>query len=87
MSGPPFRLYLIAAFVMAALLVWLPFQLGGLHGYQSPALLLTFAWLALLALGFVLYGRRALWLLLASPPALFWVVVLGGAVVCARGCG
>jgi hypothetical protein len=87
MTRPPFWLYLIAAFGMAALSVWLPFYIGGIHGYQSPAFYLTLAWFTLFAGGLALYGRRGLWLLLASPPAFFWMFLLGGAVICARGCG
>ena len=86
MKRPPFALYLIAAFVAAGLVAWLPIYLGDVHGYQTPALLLMLAWFALFALGLALYRRRALWLLLAAPPALFWLFMVGSALVCARGC-
>jgi hypothetical protein len=81
MKPPPFPWFLAAAFVAAGLVLWLPFRIGGVHGYQTPALVATLAWLALLALGLALYRRRALWLLLAAPPALFWVCLLAPAFI------
>jgi hypothetical protein len=87
MKRPFFAWYLIAAFVAAGLVAWLPVQLGGVHGYQTPALWMALAWCAMFALGLRLYRHRALWLLLAAPPALFWLVLVGGALVCPRGCG
>lgn len=88
MSRPSFPLYLGIGVVAAGLVAWLPFQLGGIHGYQTPALILMLAWLGIFALAFTLYGRRAWWLLLASPPALFWLFILGGALICDGGrCG
>ena len=85
---PPFAWFLAAAFVAAALVAWLPFQLGGVHGYQAPALALSLAWFALFALGLARYRRRGLWLLLAAPPALFWLALLGAALACDGGrCG
>lgn len=87
MRPPPFAWFLAAAFVAAGLVLWLPFRIGGVHGYQTPALVAMLAWLALFALGLALYRRRALWLLLAAPPALLWLVLVGVWTVCARGCG
>jgi hypothetical protein len=87
MKRPSFTLYLIAAFVAAALVAWLPVHLGGVHGYQTPALWAALAWLALFALGLYLYRRRALWLLLAAAPALFWLVMVSGALICDGRCG
>jgi|GEM_PF-4396121 len=88
MKRPPFAYYLIAAFLAATLVAWLPFHLGGVHGYQTPALWTALAWFALFALGLRLYGRRALWLLLAAAPALFWLYLVGGALICDGGrCG
>jgi len=87
MPRPPFASFLAFAFVAAALVAWLPFRIGGVHGYQTPALVAMLAWFALFALGLLLYRRRALWLLLAAPPALIWLALIGLWVVCARGCG
>jgi hypothetical protein len=36
-KSPLFRLYLISAFIIGILTAWLPFRLGGIHGYQGPA--------------------------------------------------
>jgi hypothetical protein len=88
MTRPPFAWFLAFAFVAAALVAWLPFRIGGVHGYQTPALVAMLAWFALFALGLLLYRRRALWLLLASPPALFWMALIGAALACDGGrCG
>lgn len=87
MKPPPFPWYLAAAFVAAGLVASLPFRIGGVHGYQTPALILALAWLALFALGVALYRRRALWLLLAAPPALFWLSMAGAALLCDGRCG
>lgn len=87
MQPPPFPWFAAAAVAAAALVAWLPLHLGGLHGYQAYALALSLAWLALFALGLALYGRRALWLLPASPPALFWLVVVSTALICDGRCG
>jgi len=88
MKPPPFRWYLVAGIVAAGLVLWLPFRIGGVHGYQTPALIAMLAWFALFALGLLLYRRRALWLLLAAPPAaLLWLFLVGLWVVCAHGCG
>jgi hypothetical protein len=85
---PPFAWYFATGIAAAVLVPVLPVWIGGVHGYQSPALLLTTAWFALFALGLVLYGRRALWLLIASPPALLWLYVVGMAIICDGGrCG
>jgi len=86
MKPPPFRWFLAAAFVAAGLVIWLPFRIGGVHGYQTPALVATLAWLALFALGLLLYRRRALWLLLAAPAAAFWLVLLAPALSCNGRC-
>jgi hypothetical protein len=86
MKRPLFAYYLTATFIAAALVAWLPVHLGGVHGYQTPALWAALAWLALLALGLYLYRRRALWLLLAAPPAVFWLFIVGGALVCDGRC-
>lgn len=87
MQPPPFPWFAALAAAAAALVAWLPLHLGGLHGYQAPALALALAWLALFALGLALYGRGALWLLLAAPPALLWLFVTGAALVCDGRCG
>jgi hypothetical protein len=88
MKPPPFRWFLAPAFVAAGLVAWLPLRLGGVHGYQTPALTLALAWFALFAPGLLLYRRRALGLLLAAPPALFWLYMVGGALACDGGrCG
>lgn len=87
MQPPPFPWFAVLAVAAAALVAWLPLHLGGLHGYQAPALALAFAWLALLALGLAWYRRRALWLLLAAPPALFWLALIGTALICDGRCG
>lgn len=88
MARPSFRWYLAAAFLASLLTAWLPLRLGGVHGYQEPALALSLAWLAMFAFGFPLYGRRALWLLVTAPPALFWLTLVGAALACDGGrCG
>jgi hypothetical protein len=87
MTRPPLTWFLLGAFVAAGMVAWLPVHVGGVHGYQTLALVMALAWLSLFTLGLGLYGRRGLWLLLASPPALFWLYAVGGALVCARGCG
>jgi membrane associated rhomboid family serine protease len=87
MKPPPFPWFFAAAAVGAVLVAWLPLRIGGVHNYQDPALIAMLAWFAWFALALLLYRRRALWLLLAAPPALFWLVLLGTATVCARGCG
>ena len=84
---PPFTLFLIVSLMAGGAVFWLPFGLGGLHDYQDWALFLSLLWVAWFALGLRLYGRRGWWLLLASPPAFYWLFVTLGAVVCARGCG
>lgn len=86
MKPPPFLWFLAAAVVAAGLVIWLPLRIGGVHGYQTPALVAMLAWFALFALGLAWYRRRALWLLLASPPALFWLYAVGGALVCDGRC-
>jgi hypothetical protein len=63
------------------------FPAGGYPRLSGPSFLLTFAWLGLFVLGLVFYGRRGLWLFLAAPPALLWLVLLGTQLVCRRGCG
>ena len=87
MSRPPFAWFLIGALVAAGLVAWLPIHLRGVHGYQDIALQLSLGWVALVGLGLALYGRRGLWLLLASPPALFWLYLVVGALVCDGVCG
>ncbi len=37
---------------------------------------LTALWLLLLAFALLIYGKRGLWLLLGSPIALFWAIML-----------
>jgi membrane associated rhomboid family serine protease len=88
MKPPPFAWFLAFAFVAAGLVAWLPVRLGGVHGYQTPALALSLAWFGLFALGLRGYGRRALLILPAAPPALFWLLLIGAALACDGGrCG
>ena len=82
MKPPPFRWFLAAAFVAAGLVAWLPLYIGGPHNFLQPAVPLALAWLAMFALGLVLYRRRAFWLLLAAPPALLWLTVTGTTLAC-----
>jgi len=41
MSRPRFAWFLIGAFAAAGVVAWLPIQLGGVHGYQDSALLVS----------------------------------------------
>ena len=87
MIRPPFAWFLAAAFALSVLVALLPIWLGGVHGYQNVALALALAWLGLFLAGLALYRRRALWLLLTAPPALFWLALIGIALACGGRCG
>jgi hypothetical protein len=88
MTRPPFAWFLAFACVAAAPVAWLPIQLGGVHGSQTLGFALALAWFGLFALGLRLYGRRALLILPAAPPALFWLILVGAALACDGGrCG
>ena len=72
---------LVASFALAALAFGLPWLTHFADGGASVILLL--AWIGLAIETFLRFGRRALWLLLGAPLALFWPVSL--AIVVLRG--
>ena len=67
-----FRILLTISLLLAlANLVW-PIVVRDM-GVVYP---LTAGWLSLLVLAVMTYGKRGLWLLIGSPLALFWALIL-----------
>jgi hypothetical protein len=66
-----FRVLLTVSFLLAVTNLLLP-----IVGHDMTIVYpLTAAWLSLLVLAVMTYGKRGLWLLIGSPLALFWALI------------
>jgi len=75
----------LASLALALSCAFLPRLVEPVDPFQV-ATFLTLAWVVLLISAFATYRRRALWLLIGAPAALFWpgVVVMIGAACAAN---